>query len=257
MVDKNSGVDIGKLETVGSKPGVIIEFSGGVQGQPKKITPNQYPQAHSIEADKNKRDLNEISGINEFMKGNTSKDTSGIAMYRGQQQGATISRPIFKNYYLTIRGFGTTLTELIRHSKVYSFREIMEILDEQGEHINPAEILAKMKQFKAGFYQTTVGTSNHAPSLRMAHFDELMRMAQNGLPIPSDIIMKYTDISDKETIMKRLQQQEQMKSQMEMARFQMEQMLAQQGKGKGSSAAPKGTPSPAKSSGNNMAKVTM
>jgi len=242
MIDEASGVDEAKLEKVGSKPGIVIKYRNGLM--PVKIQPNTVPQAHMIAAQLDKDDMAEISGINPNLQGlQESANESGVAIIRRQRQGMVQAQPIFNNFYKSIADFGETLTELIRKSDVYSPAEIMAIVEEQQQPIDPIQLMAILKSFKVGRYGVKLTTRPTSPTLRQAQLDELMQMVNAGMPIPIDVLLDYTDIAKKEEIITRIKQQQQQQQQMEYQRMMLE---AQMGKGRASQPKPTGKPSPPK-----------
>ena len=242
MFDANSNVDEAKLEKFGSKAGINIKYSNGLE--PKKIKPNEIPQAHLLTAQLNKQDINEISGLPANLQGKQeTKDESGVAILRRQRQGMVQAQVIFKNFYKSVMDFGETLVELIRRTDVYSPQEIMAIVEDQKQQIDPMQLISVLKSFRVGRYGTKLTTRPSSPTMRQAQLDELMQMANAGLPIPIDVLLEYTDVTMKEEIIERVKQQQQQEQQMEYQRMQMEM---QSGKGKASQPKQTGKPSPPK-----------
>jgi len=102
--------------------------------------------------------------------------------------------------------------------------------------IDPMQLIQAMKSFKVGHYGLKVSTRPTMPTLRQAQFDELLAVTQAGMPIPIDVLLKYTDIADKEQVIARVKQQQQQQSQIEMLELQ----ARLQGNKTGSPPAPKG-----------------
>lgn len=218
------------LETFGSKAGIVIEHGGK---EPKKIEPNPVPAghfAHKLDSVKNFRD---ISGLNTANVGAGTKEESGIAMLRRQQTGVVISKVVFDNYNLSQQILGETLIGMIRHSNVYSPPEIAEICIEEKMKIDPTQLLKAMKSFRIGHYGIKVSQRPSTPTLRLANFEMLARLAEMGMPIPIDILLDSMDIPRKEEMIQRVRQQQE----------QAQQMEAQQA---GRGQAPKGKASVAK-----------
>ena len=218
------------LETFGSKSGIVIEYD---QKAPEKIEPNSVPQghfAHLVNAIKNVRD---VSGLNTANVGAGTKEESGIAMLRRQKQGAVISKVVFDNYERTQKILGETLVEFIRHTNVYSPPEIAEICIEDKMKVDPTQLLKAIKSFRIGHYGIKVSQRPSTPTLRLANFEMLARLAEMGMPIPIDILLESMDIPRKEEIVQRVKKQQE----------QAQQMEAQQA---GRGQAPKGKASVAK-----------
>lgn len=212
------------LETFGSKAGIVIEYG---EVPPKKIESNQLPAghfAHKIDAVKNIRD---ISGVNTASVGAGTKEESGIAMLRRQRQGAIISNVVFDNYKLTQQIFGETLIEFIRHTNVYSPSEIAEICIEEKIKVDPQQLAKAIRSFRVGHYGIKVSSNPSSPTIRLANFEMLARLAEMGMPIPIDILLESMDIPRKEEIIQRVKQQQERQQQVQMQQ-------GTQGKGKAS-----------------------
>ena len=200
------------LETFGSKAGIVIEYG---QKAPDKIEPNPVPAghfAHKLDSVKNFRD---ISGLNTANVGAGTKEESGIAMLRRQQTGMVISKVIFDNYQLTQQILGETLIGFIRNTNVYSPPEIAEICIEEKVKVDPTQLLKAMKSFRIGHYGIKVSQRPSTPTLRLANFEMLARLAEMGLPIPIDILLESMDIPRKEEMIQRVKQQQEQTQQME------------------------------------------
>ena len=217
------------LESFGSKAGIVLDYT---DVPPTKIDPNAVPSghfAHLINAVKNIRD---VSGVNTASKGEGTKEESGIALLRRQRAGAVISNVIFDNWKLSEQIFGETLVEFIRHTNTYSPSEIAEICIEEKVKVDPQQLLSAIKSFRIGHYGIKVSSRPSTPTIRLANFEMLARLAEMGMPIPIEILLDSMDIPRKEEMIQQIKQQQQ----------QAQQMEQQQGKG----AAPKGKASPPK-----------
>lgn len=201
------------LETFGSEAGVVIEYT---DVKPDKIEPNQLPTGHFTHKQDSVNNVRIISGLNTASRGEGAKEESGIAMLRRQRQGAVISEVVFDNYKLTQQIFGETLIELIRHTNVYSPSEIAEICIEEKMQINPQQLAQAIRSFRVGHYGIKVSSRPSTPTIRLANFEMLARLAEMGMPIPIDILLDSMDIPRKEEIVQRVKQQQEMAQQMQM-----------------------------------------
>ena len=218
------------LEVFGSKAGVVIEYD---QVEPKKIEPNPVPAGHFTHKQDSVVNFRDISGLNTANLGAGGKEESGIAMLRRQKQGAVISEVVFDNYRLTQQILGETLIEFIRHTNVYSPPEIAEICIEEKMKIDPTQLLKAIKSFRIGHYGIKVSSKPSTPTIRLANFEMLARLAESGFPITIDILLDSMDIPRKEEMIQRVKAQQEQQQ-------QMEQQTAAQGKQvKGKASSPK------------------
>ena len=200
------------LETFGSKAGVVIEYT---DVEPHKIEPNQLPIGHFTHKQDAVNNIRIISGLNTASRGEGTKEESGIAMLRRQRQGDVISEVVFDNYRFTQQIFGETLIGFIRHTNVYSPSEIAEICIEEKMKINPQQLVQAIRSFRIGHYGIKVSSRPSTPTIRLANFEMLARLAEMGLPIPIDILLDSMDIPRKEEMIQRVKQQQEQQQQIE------------------------------------------
>jgi len=200
------------LETFGSKAGVVIEYT---DVPPIKIEPNQLPAGHFTHKQDAVNNIRIISGLNTANRGEGNKEESGVAMLRRQRQGDVISAVVFDNYRFTQQIFGETLIELIRHTNVYSPSEIAEICIEEKMKINPQQLVQAIRSFRIGHYGIKVSSRPSTPTIRLANFEMLARLAEMGMPIPIDILLESMDIPRKDEIIARVKQQQEQAQQIQ------------------------------------------
>ena len=208
------------LETLGSKAGIVIEYG---EVKPEKIEPNQLPAGHFAHKIDSVQNIRDISGLNTASMAAGTKEESGIAMLRRQRQGAVISNVIFDNYKYTQQIFGETLIEFIRHTNVYSPPEIAEICIEEKMKIDPQQLVQAIRSFRIGHYGIKVSSRPSTPTIRLANFEMLARLAEIGMPIPIDILLDSMDIPRKDEMIARVKQQQEQAQQMQMQQGQQGQ----------------------------------
>jgi len=216
------------LETLGSKAGIVIEYT---DTPPVKIEPNQVPTGHFAHKIDSVQNIRDISGLNTASMAAGTKEESGIAMLRRQRQGAVISNVIFDNYKYTQQIFGETLIEFIRHTNVYSPPEIAEICIEEKMKIDPQQLVQAIRSFRIGHYGIKVSSRPSTPTIRLANFEMLARLAEMGMPIPIDILLDSMDIPRKEEMIARVKQQQEQQQQID----QQQAAQGKQAKGRASS----------------------
>jgi hypothetical protein len=93
---KSGGADRQQLELMGSKPGVVVEYSNVA---PTQIEPTQLSQGHFQLLQTAERNILRISSINAEMVGQTTQQTvSGRAIKARQSGGATALRPRLRTF---------------------------------------------------------------------------------------------------------------------------------------------------------------
>ena len=93
---KAGGASKKELELMGSRPGVVVEYS---TSPPTKIEPSPLSEGHFRAAQDKKSEIRIISGVNADMSGtNTQVTVSGRAIQSRQAGGATILKPRIRNF---------------------------------------------------------------------------------------------------------------------------------------------------------------
>lgn len=93
---KSGGANTQALETMGSKPGVVVEYSNVV---PVQIHPVEMSQGHFAMLQTSERNILRTSSINAEMVGQTTQQTvSGRAIKARQSGGATALKPRLRTY---------------------------------------------------------------------------------------------------------------------------------------------------------------
>ena len=93
---KAGGADTKKLEQIGSKPGIVVEYTAK---PPQKIEPSNISPGHFALLQTSERNILRISGINAEMVGMTEQATvSGRAIRARQEGGSTILKPRFRTF---------------------------------------------------------------------------------------------------------------------------------------------------------------
>lgn len=93
---KAGGADTKKLEQMGSKPGIVVEYTAKA---PEQIKPVELSSGHFNLLQASERNILRISGINAEMVGMTQQATvSGRAIRARQEGGSTILKPRFRTF---------------------------------------------------------------------------------------------------------------------------------------------------------------
>jgi len=97
--------------------------------KPDQQKPPTIPQGHFMLAQANSEAIGRVMGVREPQEGaSESKDQSGIALLRLQQAGTKMARPVLNNFRMTRKIVYQGIVDIIRHSDVYSFEEIEQIV---------------------------------------------------------------------------------------------------------------------------------
>ena len=211
-----------ELRETGSMPGMIIDrskFGGDVE----RVPPAPMDSAHLTLSEMASKDITEISGVNSDLMGTDPRASeSGKARLVRQSAALVVSESIFDRFHQTQGNLGQFLWDLIRRSDLYSQQEIEAIVQEHTlkRFMRPDPATGQMavdvtpiQGWKAGRYGVKVSKGQSAPTVRMAQFEQLMELAEKGLPIPPEYLIEMSDVPHKEEIIEDLKAQEQMQQQ--------------------------------------------
>jgi len=213
-------VQKGNLKKFGSQPGVIVEYDGGPENEPKQIQAHQPPVgARILEEDAN-ADMRSISGINEAALGSEdNRATSGKAIEARQRQ-ATLSIQVYMdNFRRSKRMVAERHLEIIQ--RWYTEKRIYRVTGDDGKQsqlvINqliqdPLSVGKRvLNDVQIGKYMVTVDDAPASATYQAAQFEEMMdlveRMAKNGVPIApfADLILQASSLQRKDEWIKRFQ----------------------------------------------------
>lgn len=172
------------------------------------------------------RFMNLISGQDPNLRGQQvgSKKESGKALEKRAEAGIRVSRIVHKNFNRTLRKVGKFLWDAVRqrdsegNSIYYSREEISQIVQEEslkqfiqtGPDGQQTINLDPFYNQNIGNYGVKLVTSPNTRTVREENLDYLIRIAEvyaglYGAPvIPPHILIKLTDVADKEEILQYL-----------------------------------------------------
>jgi hypothetical protein len=209
--------DWDKLEESGGRPGLNIKLNPGKKlgVDIDRINPAQLSEGHLVLAKEGATQMNMVSGVDPTLFGvMPDQRESGIAMQVRQRQSITGLELMYDNFRTTRQIFGRILIELIQKSGAYSKEEILRLVidgEEKEYNINQkvratGEILNNVR---LGEYDCTVSEAPSNPTARMARFLALIEAVRAGIPLPPKMIVKASDIPEKEEALKEIQAREQ------------------------------------------------
>ncbi len=193
------------LKKMGSTPGVTIKKKKG--SDLKKIEPSGVEMNQQMRGDKGESDIKEISGINPDAMAIQDKTTSGKAISLRIKQALTILAKYFRNFRWTKELVGQATFSMIPH--ILNVTEIRKILGtkwmEENE-VDDSHIRAFLAQVKDGKYDIKITEADNTATIRQETFENLMGMADAGMPIPPDVILEYSSMANSKDIIDRVKQ---------------------------------------------------
>lgn len=254
--------NLGIVKSLGSSPGVVFEYdpekSAGSTPNSWKLTPTPLSQGHAQLAQENAQDIKEASGVNPDLLANDSSDQSGRAILLKQRQGLVMVQEALDNYAQTKEIIGRLI--LSQLGEVFTVETAMQALGdgflkenfkkptfdiEGNPQLGPdGQLTTEFDQDMAtllitkvltdssvGKYDVTIGEGAYNETIQMANYMTLMDMVSKGIPIPPDVIIEESLLSQgqKEKVIESI-------TKMQQAQAQMAQAMPPQPQGLGADA---------------------
>lgn len=211
MNKKEGGADLDELIEQAARPNPVIQYD---EVKPDRIEPPQLSTGHVKLEELAELDATKISSVNQNMMAQGAASESGVKDRQRINQGLIGSEVIFDNMRMTRSIYSETIVDLIRYGDTFSTAEMMAIASKSKIEGNVDQLLAAIKSRAVGEYGIKVEESSSNPTIRFANFEMLLDMAKlYGGIIPPDIVIDASDMSNKEEIIKRIQQQMQAQAQ--------------------------------------------
>ena len=196
---------VDELEQRGAETGLIIEYARGATA-PEKITPNTVPTGLDRISEKAAFAIREISGVNDGMLGFAAASVSGVALDRKTQQGQVQLEVVAANMELTRHLVASKILELIQD--FYTEERIVQVTFDPNPNMDPEELVINqidaagriVNDVTEGEYDIAVTTTARRNNYDEGQFASLMDMRLNGLAIPDQVIIRHSDLAERDEI---------------------------------------------------------
>lgn len=181
------------LKKIGSTPGIVIRKKTG--SILTKIEPSTPPQGQLVRMETAFQDIKECSGINSDALAMQDKDTSGRAIALRIKQAVTILSPEFRNFRWTKEMIGTAIFSMVPH--IFTLQSLKKAVGQSyinANQLNDGTITAMLQQVADGKYDVEITEADNSATIRAELFDNLMSMAEKGMPIPPEVILQFSNI---------------------------------------------------------------
>lgn len=221
------------LEDRGAETGLVLVHARG-SNPPQKIQPNTVPTGLDRISEKAAFAIREISGVNDGMLGFAAPTVSGVALDRKTQQGQVQLQVPTKHMELTRRMVAEKILELIQD--FYTEERVVHVTydhdprkPEEELQINAMDAAGQIiNDVTRGAYDVVISTLPSRDNFDEGQFADLMDMRINGIAIPDPIIIRHSNLADRDSIadevQKLLGQAE--PTEQEVQLMQMQQQLA-------------------------------
>lgn len=237
MVEEGTLVNMttDELEQRGAETGLILEFARG-STPPQKIQPNSVPSGIDRISEKAAFSIREISGVNDGMLGFSAPSVSGVALDRKTAQGQVQLEVPATHLELSRRLVFEKILELIQD--FYTEERVVQITFDPNPSAQDEQIAINymdaagqlVNDVTEGVYDIAISTSPSRDNYDEGQFAELMEMRMNGIAIPDPIIIRRSDLADRDDIAaeveKLLGQAEPTEQELQMMQMQQELAIA-------------------------------
>jgi hypothetical protein len=160
-------------------------------------------------------DITKISGVNEELLGSATDDKSGILSMLRQGAGLVTLQTIFDKLDYSQRLYGKIRLQAIR--KNFSKGKIANILGKE-----PSEKFFTSHSQK---YSIAVEEGNYSTSQKQMELQQLLHFKEIGIPISDKSILKAAFITNKQEIIKDMEEQMQQQMQAQQAQAQKQEQM--------------------------------
>ena len=193
------------LKKMGSTPGIVIRKKPGTLLDKIEATGNGS-QGQILRGEQAFQDIKEISGVNSDLLAMSDKNSSGRAIALRIKQAITILIPYFRNFKYTKELIGTAIFAMLPH--IFDVDQLKKVVGQKymaDNKVNDGDLAAFLAQVADGKFDIEITEADNSSTIRAETFDNLMEMASNGMPIPPDVILQFSNIPNLQAILDRIQ----------------------------------------------------
>ena len=229
-----TGMNADDLEEHGAETGLVLEYNRG-SSPPSKIPPNQIPTGLDRLGQKAAANIKQISGVSDSMLGTDGPEVSGIAIQQKQNRGILMIQVPLDNLTKTRQFLAEKILQLIQ--QYYTEERLIQITDEADpfKPSIPVPINAMtpegtiVNDLTLGEYDVVVDTMPARDTFDEVQFAEAIQLRQAGVPIPDDMIVEYSHLSQKAQIADRIRRMqgtgEPTEQEIQLQQFQLESQI--------------------------------
>lgn len=193
--------------------GFLIPLKAGhLPNEIQRIEPVSIPQSLIELSNSLAEDITKISGVNEELLGAATDDKSGILSMLRQGAGLTTLQTIFDKLDYSQRLYGKIRLQAIR--KNFSKGKIRNILGHDADQ--------RFWTSHSQKYSTAVEEGNYSTTQRQMELQQLLHFKQLGMAIPDKSILRAAFITNKQQVIKDMEEQNAQQMQQTQAQSQQQ-----------------------------------
>ena len=202
-------------QTSGGDGFLIPLKSGRLPSEIQRIEPVSLPASLMELSNSLAEDITKISGVNEELLGSATDDKAGILSMLRQGAGLTTLQTIFDKLDYSQRLYGKIRLQAIR--KNFSKGKIRNIL---GHDADPRFWTSHSQK-----YAVSVEEGNYSTTQRQMELTQLLQFKELGMAIADKSILRAAFISNKQQVIKDMEEQMQQQQQAQQAEQQQKDKL--------------------------------
>lgn len=199
-----------ELEQRGAETGLVLVHARG-SNPPQKIQPNTVPTGLDRISEKANIAIREISGVNDGMLGYSSPTVSGVALDRKTQAGQVQMEVPVQHLAMTRHMLIRKVLELIQD--YYTEERIIHITydhdprkPEEEVRINFLDATGRLvNDVTRGDYDLVISSLPARDNFDETQFADLMDMRMAGIAIPDPIIIRHSNLADRDEVADQVQ----------------------------------------------------
>lgn len=206
-----------ELEDRGAETGLHIKLKKETPADriPRKITPNPVPQGLERIVERAATLLEQSTGVNDAMIGNSGREVSGIAIQSRQHAAQQQLAVPLDNLARTRTLLATRILDLIQN--YYDEPRIIRITetDARGQELTEELMLNQpdeatgsvVNDLTIGEYDVVITDVPTQVTFENSQFMQIMEMMDKGAPIPWPFVLRHSNLAHKQEIIEAVEQQ--------------------------------------------------
>ncbi len=208
--DQLVNMDVEELEQRGAETGLVLVRRRGTLPL-EKINPNQIPTGLDRISFKADEFVKELSGASDSKRGFDRADVSGKAIRAKQFAGSVNFAKALFNMVRTRRLVARNVVSIVQehYTEERVFRVSPERLGGDAEELRVNVLTPQgeiVNNLTLGEYDATVTDVPLTDTFEESQFDEAMRMREQGIPIPDDVVIETSKLVRKHEIAQRVRE---------------------------------------------------
>lgn len=197
------------LSEKGMKTGIVLELDE--IGNAEKIQPNTFPTGMDRLAQIGADGIKTVTGMSDAEQGYDSPEVSGVALHAKQFQSKLILADPHDNMIFTRTLVARKLLELFQ--RFFTNERIFKIIgtDDKGNDTEEELVINRVDEagrivndITLGEYEVVATSQPLASTFADTQFQQLLDMMEKGIPIPPDVIILASNLSNKQQLAERL-----------------------------------------------------